>query len=1005
MRFAIPLIGWLQITIGLLVLVAWAVGGLALTQIDARHAPLHFNGAIGLILWGAGLLCLTRGWRTLTQVLSSVLILLGILCLAEYQGVSNWGFDRWAFSSDPSVWPFPPGGMPVPAIAAYIVAGFALIITSRSEAFSSQSLIVALCGVFLLAGAIAIIVGRQNGTGTGPPLLGVCGGLLGGSAILIYGLRSGLDRLQFGNGLPLFVGLAGIVFSVALWQALNTQQSQRIHRTVQIEAAHVDRLLEDNLAARLTALGGIATSLREAPDNEAKIGESAAGFVAQQPGCLGIARVDDQRNVKWLEITNTSRLPRTLGEIGVAESLSPALENGKTAVLRAPRSKWSGTRILVLYAPIDPAVPSQGGLLTAIKLQELFDTILNINVAPGYALSIMDQNELLYTRYASETRYQSTLQQSLPVRLHDARWTVNVWPTPDGMARESLSVPKLALGVGFLTTILLALAVHLAQTARRRARDLEREMRERLQAEGALKQSEAKYRNLIENLEQGVFLKDREGCYIAANRVFCHGIGLHECDVIGHIDAELFAADVALKQSAEDQQVIVEGKRIEYEEERTIDGKKQMIRRILTPVRDGLGQPIGVLGICWDVTEQRSIEARLRQAGKMDAIGQLAGGIAHDFNNLLTAILGNLDLMLASQALGERNRELVVEAQNAAVRAASLTRQLLGFSRQHQLDWEPTDVNALVDEVVTLLGRTIDPRIRIETRKSSENWPVLADSSQLNQVLMNLCLNARDAITGPGRILIETDCVEVTEMQALSQADARVGSFVRLRVGDTGSGMAHDVRAHIFEPFFTTKDVGKGTGLGLAMVFAIVKQHHGWIECQSEVDQGTEFSIYLPRSTELVKAPPAPKPSSSDISKDSATILVVDDEPMIRNLARLVLTRSGFEVIEAEDGQQAVEIYEREHDRIDLVILDLTMPNLSGQEAFRQMWQINPNVKAVFASGYAAEQITTEEQHRILGFVKKPYRPDELVQSIREALKHAREKETSYDLDLVGCEA
>ena len=402
------------------------------------------------------------------------------------------------------------------------------------------------------------------------------------------------------------------------------------------------------------------------------------------------------------------------------------------------------------------------------------------------------------------------------------------------------------------------------------------------------------------------------------------------------------------------------------------------------------GLIVGVLGICWDVTEQRMNESRLRQASKMDAIGQLAGGIAHDFNNLLTAILGNLDLMLSNLRPSERNHELVLAAQNAAIRAASLTNRLLGFSRQHQIDWEPTNVSEIVDEVVALLGRTIDPRVRIETRNCANLWLIQADSSQINQVLMNLCLNARDAIGGPGKITIETACVEVADLQTRPSADAYVGSFVRLRIADTGSGMTPEVRARIFEPFFTTKEVGKGTGLGLAMVFAIVREHRGWIECHSECGRGTRFDIYLPRTEAIQPQPVLLSATPLPTCSGNETILIADDEPMIRRLAVLVLERSGYTVLEAEDGQQAVELYEREQHRIDMVLLDLTMPNLSGQEAFRLMLRINPGVKVMFASGYAAEQISAEEQELILGFVKKPYRPDELIQAIQEALQRQR---------------
>jgi len=267
---------------------------------------------------------------------------------------------------------------------------------------------------------------------------------------------------------------------------------------------------------------------------------------------------------------------------------------------------------------------------------------------------------------------------------------------------------------------------------------------------------------------------------------------------------------------------------------------------------------------------------------------------------------------------------------------------------------------------------------------------VLGDPGQLNQVIMNLCLNARDALAGPGRIGLETACVELDQTFVSRHLEARPGSFVRLRVTDTGCGMSPEVQARIFEPFFTTKGLGKGTGLGLATVFGIVKQHQGWIECQSEVAHGTQFDVYFPCAA-VVEEPASPPPSTSDSQlRGHETILVVDDEPLIRQMTTVVLRQRGFRVLEAADGIQAVAKYRNEKDHIDLIILDLTMPKLSGQEAFRQLRQINPQVAVLFASGYTTEHITEEEQSQILGFVKKPFRPHDLVKTVHGALLKAR---------------
>jgi CheY-like chemotaxis protein len=370
-------------------------------------------------------------------------------------------------------------------------------------------------------------------------------------------------------------------------------------------------------------------------------------------------------------------------------------------------------------------------------------------------------------------------------------------------------------------------------------------------------------------------------------------------------------------------------------------------------------------------------------------VGRLAGGVAHDFNNLLTAIVGNAALLQQRLAEQETEHHLAAAIEQAAWRAAELTRQLLGFSRQTLLWLRPTNLNDAVAEVATLLERTSDPRIHLEIRRDPGLWPVQADPAQISQVLRNLCANACEAMPQGGRLLLETGNRIVAEEHARATLEARPGPFTCLSVTDTGPGISAELLPRIFDPFFTTKPTGQGTGLGLAMAFGIIKQHQGWIECHTEAGRGTRFEIYLPR-LEAPASPPSSHPCPRVSPGASETILLADDNDMLRPLAAAFLRQGGFQVLLAEDGQEAVEVFQQEQGRVDLVVLDMMMPRLSGREALAQLRRLDPGVRVVFASGYADTPQGEIEQDGVLGFIAKPYGQNDLVQAVRQALDRPR---------------
>ncbi|MBI3666134.1 MAG: response regulator [Acidobacteria bacterium] len=396
----------------------------------------------------------------------------------------------------------------------------------------------------------------------------------------------------------------------------------------------------------------------------------------------------------------------------------------------------------------------------------------------------------------------------------------------------------------------------------------------------------------------------------------------------------------------------------------------------------------GVQSVIRDITERRNLEAQLQQAQKMEAVGVLAGGIAHDFNNLLTAILGNVSLALLRLGDDHPAKRGLLDAEQAAERAAELIRQLLSFSRKSPSRPRPTSLNACVAETVSMLRCTIDPRIVIEIHEEPELWLVEADASQMHQSLMNLCLNARDAMPEGGRLTIATANRALDGEFCRHEPQARCGEFVQFSVADTGIGMDPDTVARIFEPFFTTKGLGKGTGLGLAMVYGIVKQHGGWVTVKSKPATGSVFSIFLPRS--YATLPQQGRLPVSAAPAGSGTILLVDDEEVILNLGRAILQDGGHHILEAHDGEEAIRVLQQERKNIDLVLLDMTMPRKSGRDTLQEIHRLAPEVPVVLSSGYTLEGGPDELMTLgARGFVQKPYRPDELVRVVREALDSA----------------
>jgi two-component system, cell cycle sensor histidine kinase and response regulator CckA len=507
-----------------------------------------------------------------------------------------------------------------------------------------------------------------------------------------------------------------------------------------------------------------------------------------------------------------------------------------------------------------------------------------------------------------------------------------------------------------------------------------RDITERRRADARLREQAA----LLDRATDAILVLDLGGRV----RYWNHGAerlyGWTSAEAVGRSVSSLYAAGRDGEQEAAAKSVLANGEWAGELAHVTRLRKEVYVAGRWSLVRDDRDQPYAVLLIHTDVTEKRALEARLRQTVKMEAIGRLAGGVAHDFNNLLTVIQGYSEMLLGGTALEPANRELVAEVYRAGEKAAGLTRQLLAFSRQQMLAPRVVDLNGLVREMEKMLRRLIGADIDLAATLDPNLGSVRADPGQLEQVVMNLAVNARDAMPKGGRLTIETRNVDLHKSQV--QPGVKPGPYLLLAVTDTGIGMDAATKAKIFEPFFTTKETGKGTGLGLATVHGIVQQSGGHLEVYSELGRGSSFKVYLPRLLDGGDALPIPTATTA-VPEGVETVLIVEDDPGIRSLARIALQSYGYTVLEAADGHEGLQVGLNHAGPIHLLTTDVVLPRLSGREVAEQLRAARPDLKVLYVSGYTDDAVV---RHGVLSadaaFLQKPFTPSTLARKVREVL-------------------
>ena len=578
------------------------------------------------------------------------------------------------------------------------------------------------------------------------------------------------------------------------------------------------------------------------------------------------------------------------------------------------------------------------------------------------------------------TDYQLRWSNGLAVlRAVKARWPDCPVIMFTGTGSEEIAVEAMKAG---LDDYVLKSSRHYARLPGTAKLALERRLQLR-----ELKEARSRYQALFNDVPIGLCKTTLEGKFIDANPAVVQMLGYPDREALLHVSARDLYVDPADRQRW---QQLIGGdnvvRRFEVQLRRG-DGSNIWVEENIHAVRDADGRVVWFEGSIEDITERRNLEAQLRHSQKMESVGQLAAGVAHDFNNVLTIIKGHADLLLARGNLSAEFFDPLGKISSASDRAANLTRQLLTFSRRQVMQQRVIDLNVVITSVGRILERTLGEDVAVKIDCARDVPAIYADDGMIEQIIMNLAVNARDAMPNGGELNIRTTAADIDAARARQNLEASAGRFACLSISDNGAGMDAQVLERIFEPFFTTKELGKGTGLGLATVYGITKLHHGWIEVTSQPSRGSTFKIFLPASAKRPETF-SHNPIETSVRGGSETLLLVEDEPELRALARQILECYGYRIFEAATGAEALKLWPQHAREVDLLLTDMVMPEgITGWELAEKLRKERPELKVICTSGYSMD--LTSKKFDVPGgirFLQKPFKPQTLALAVRECL-------------------
>lgn len=518
-----------------------------------------------------------------------------------------------------------------------------------------------------------------------------------------------------------------------------------------------------------------------------------------------------------------------------------------------------------------------------------------------------------------------------------------------------------------------------------------RDITERKAAQTALEESERLQKTIFNGICDPAWMKTRDGVFLAVNRAWCATTGRKEAEVIGKKDSELFDAAIYQRIHQYDTAVLDSGKPLRVEAFYSKEPGDTWFETAITPIIDPKGRISGVIGIAREITERKQMEEKLLRSQRMESIGALAGGIAHDLNNILGPIMMSASMLRETHAQSTRD-ELIVAIQEAAQRGADIVRQVLTYTRGAQSESKPLNPHGLIVQVERILRETLSKSITLNAALPQDLWNITGNPTQLQQVLVNLCVNARDAMPQGGRISLKAGNCEINPSEVDPTAEVAPGRFVKVEVIDSGIGISQEIIGKIFEPFFTTKEPGKGTGLGLSTVKGIVKKHGGFITVDSKIGQGSKFCVYIPATSQTLlpaASPPPPRPDSLPTGQGQK-VLVVDDEIPICKMVATILNNKGYATLTALSAHEALDLYAKQGNAIHAIITDVAMPDMDGVALSHKLKAINPDAVIIASTGQPLELRQKElGEMGVRHFLSKPYNAHQLLEIVQNALAPA----------------